>query len=115
MDVPAQRVLVLSLTGSAGTDFDIYLFDATATSVYATTGLVAKATGPTSNEVLAYPSVNGGRYYIDLSGFSDTEGAYRLTVQTALDSTPPQVSLVLGGGAPATSDPDVDRHGRRHR
>jgi hypothetical protein len=107
VDVPAQRVLVLNLTGSAGTDFDIYLFDDSATSVYATTGLVAKATGPTSNEVLTYPSVNGGRYYIDLSGFSDTEGSYRLTVQTALDSTPPQVSLVLDGGAPATSDPDV--------
>ena len=57
VDVPAQRVLLLSLTGSAGTDFDIYLFDATATSVYASAGLVAKSTGPTSSEVLAYPSV----------------------------------------------------------
>lgn len=108
VDVPAQRVLVLSLTGSAGTDFDIYLFDATATSVYAMTGLVAKSTGPTSSESLTYPSINGGRYYIDLSGFSDTEGDYRLTVQTATDSTPPQVSLVLDGGAPATSDPDIN-------
>ncbi len=107
VDVPAERVLVLSLTGSAGTDFDIYLFDSTATSVYATTGLVAKSTGPTSSETLTYPSVNGGRYYIDLSGFSDTEGDYRLTVQTATDSTPPQVSLVLDGGVPATSNPDV--------
>jgi hypothetical protein len=107
VDVPAQRVLLLSLTGSVGTDFDIYLFDATATSVYAKTGLVAKSTGPTSSEVLAYPSVGGGTFFIDLSGFSDIEGDYRLTVKIGADSTPPQVSLVLDGGAPATFDPDV--------
>jgi hypothetical protein len=107
VDVPAERVLVVSLTGSAGTDFDLYLFDSSATSVYAPAGLVAKSTGPTSTEVLAHPSPGGGRYYIDLSGFSDVEGDFRLTVQIATDSTPPRMSLVLHGGAPATADPEV--------
>lgn len=107
VDVPAGRVLVLDLTGSPGTDFDLYLFDATATSVYATTGLVAKSTGPTSAERLAFSTVAGGRFYIDLSGFSEVEGDFRLTVQVGQDTTPPRVSLALEGGAPATPDSDV--------
>lgn len=107
VDVPADRVLLISLTGSEGTDFDLYLFDASATSVYSTTGLVAKSTGPSSNEVLAFPSPAGGRYYIDLSGFTEVEGEYRLTVQIATDSTPPRISLVIDGGAPATANPDA--------
>ena len=107
VDVPAQRVLVASLTGSPGTDFDLYLFDGSATSVYAETGLVAKSTGPTSTEVIAHPSPGGGRYYIDLSGFTEVQGDYRLTVQIATDSTPPRMSLALDGGAPATAQPDV--------
>jgi len=107
VDVPADRVLLISLTGSEGTDFDLYLFDASATSVYSTTGLVAKSTGPSSNEVLAFPSPAGGRYYIDLSGFTEVQGEYRLTVQIATDSTPPRISLVIDGGAPATANPDA--------
>lgn len=104
VDVPAQRVLLLSLAGSAGTDFDLYLFDASATSVYATTGLVAKSTGPTSNEAISYSTITGGRFYVDLSGFTDVEGSFRLTVAIGLDSTPPRAVLTVDGGAPATND-----------
>jgi hypothetical protein len=107
VDVPQQRVLVLSLTGSAGTDFDLYLFDSTATSVYATTGLVAKSTGPTSSESISYSTVSGGRFYIDLSGFTDVEGDFRLTVAIGLDVTSPRAVLALNGGAPATNDRDA--------
>jgi hypothetical protein len=107
VDVPAQRVLVLSLAGSSGTDFDLYLFDASATSVYATTGLVAKSTGPTSTESINYSTVSGGRFYIDLSGFTEIEGDFRLTVAIGLDGTPPRAVLTLDGGAPATNDRDA--------
>lgn len=102
VDVPAGRVLLISLTGEAGTDFDLYLFDQTATSVYSSTP-VASSTSDTSTESISYPTVTGGRYYIDLSGFSVTQGAFRLTVQTAADMTRPRVSLALDGGAPATT------------
>lgn len=107
VDVPPQRVLVLSLAGSAGTDFDLYLFDSTATSVYETTGLVAKSTGPTSNEAISYSTAAGGRFYVDLSGFTDVEGDFRLSVAVGFDSTPPRAALTIDGGAPATNDLDA--------
>lgn len=108
VDVVPQRVLVVSLTGSAGTDFDIYLFDSSATNVYANplVGLVAKSTGPTSTESIRYSTVTGGRFYIDLSS-SDVEGDYRLVVGFGADTTPPKVSLTLDGGAPATNNLDL--------
>src|SRR5664280_1966431 len=40
VQVPAGSVIVVSLTGTAGTDFDLYLYDAIATTVRSTTGLV---------------------------------------------------------------------------
>ena len=108
IDLPPQRVLVLSLTGSAGTDFDIYLFDSSATSVYANplVGLVAKSTGPTSTETVRYSTVSGGRFYIDLSS-GDVEGDYRLSVAFGRDITAPQVSPTIDGGAPATNNLDA--------
>src|SRR5450759_4682062 len=44
--VPAGHVLLVSMTGDPGTDFDLYLFDSSATSIYAKppVGLVAKST-----------------------------------------------------------------------
>jgi Bacterial Ig-like domain/Bacterial pre-peptidase C-terminal domain len=107
--VPAAHGLLVSMTGDPGTDFDLYLFDSTATSIYASppVGLVAKSTGPTSTESITYASIGGGTYYIDLSGFANVLGTYRLAVRIAADTTPPQVTLSLNGGAPATNDPTV--------
>jgi Bacterial Ig-like domain len=102
-------VLRVSLTGSVGTDFDLYLFDSTATDIYADPpiGLVASSVGPTSTESITYPTMTGGVYYIDLSGATNVEGTYQLAVEIAQDTTPPRCSLVLDGGAPATNDPAV--------
>ena len=107
--VPAGHVLIVSMTGSPGTDFDLYLFDSGATDIYADppVGLVAQSTGPTSTESIRYPSVGGGTYYIDLSGATNVEGTYHLAVSIATDTEPPRVSLVLDGGAPATNSTTV--------
>ena len=109
VDVPAGHVLLLSLSGTAGTDFDLYLFDSTATNIYAEppVGLVKSSTGPTSTESIAYPTIGGGTFYIDLSGATNVEGTYRLSVEIAADTTPPAVSLTLDGGAPATNSATV--------
>ncbi len=109
IDVPAGHVLRLSLSGTVGTDFDLYLFDATATDIYAQppVGLVASSTGPTSTESITFPTVGGGRYYVDVSGATDVEGTYFLSVEIAADTVPPTVSLSLDGGAPATNKPTV--------
>ena len=101
LTVAPGHVIVASLTGTGGTDFDLYLFDDSATTVLSDGGLVAKSVGPASNESISAPSRFGGTYYLDLNGASDVEGDYRLTVQTVPDPTPPTVSMVLAGGRPA--------------
>lgn len=107
LEVPAGSVIVASLTGTDGTDFDLYLFDRTATTVLSNAGLVAKSTGPTSTETLSYPSRAGGTFYIDLNGATDVLGTYTLTVQIVPDATPPSLSLRLGQGRPSTNQMTV--------
>jgi hypothetical protein len=109
IDVPAGHVLLVGLTGTSGTDFDLYLFDSTATDIYADppVGLVASSTGPTSTESISYPTVDGGRFYVDLSSATNVAGTFQLDVQIAADTTPPTVTLSLQGGAPATNDATV--------
>ncbi len=96
-------VILASLTGADGTDFDLYLFDASATTVLSNTGLLTKSNGPTSTESISWASRRGGTYYIDLNGATNVEGDYRLTVQTIPDPTPPTVSVVLANGRAATN------------
>ena len=103
LTVEPGHVIVASLTGTGGTDFDLYLFDSSATTVLSNAGLVIKSVGPTSTESISAPSPFGGTYYLDLNGASDAEGDYRLTVQAVPDQTPPTVSMVLAGGRAATN------------
>lgn len=107
IQVPARNVLVASLTGDPGTDFDLYLFDATATSVWKTDGLIAELTGPTSTESITWPSILTTTYYLDLHGFSEQEGQFRLSVSILPDLTPPQVSISIVGGTSAVNTPAV--------
>ncbi len=104
--VPAGNVLLASLTGSPGTDFDLYLFDSTATSVLTSTP-VARSKSGASSESISYPSRSGGTYYLDLNGASDVEGTYQLTVTTEKDSVAPTVVLRIQGGAAYIADPVV--------
>jgi hypothetical protein len=101
--VAPGQVILASLAGTGGTDFDLYVFDSSATTVLSNVGLVAKSVGPTSVESISVPSPHGGTYYIDLNGATDAEGDYRLTVQVIPDQTPPTVSMVLAGGRVATN------------
>jgi hypothetical protein len=107
IDVPPASIILLSLTGDPGTDFDLYLFNSTATTVYIPGGQVAFSTGPTSTESITYPTISGGRFYIDLNGASNVEGHFRLVMSIQPDTTPPQATLRLDGGAPATADSTV--------
>ena len=103
LTVAPGSVIVAGLTGTAGTDFDLYLFNASATTVLSNAGLVTRSAGPTSTESISAPSPFGGTYYLDLNGASDVEGDYRLTVQAVPDQTPPTVSMVLAGGRASTN------------
>jgi hypothetical protein len=104
LTVAPGSVIVAGLTGSAGTDFDLYLFDASATTVLSDGGLVAKSAGPESAESISAPSPFGGTYYLDLNGATDVQGDYRLTAQVVPDQTPPTVSMVLAGGRAVTNE-----------
>jgi len=103
LTVEPGHVLVASLTGTEGTDFDMYLFDSTATTVLSNAGLLTKSNGPTSTESISWPSRVGAVYYIDLNGATDVEGDYRLTVQTVPDPTPPVASITLAAGRASTN------------
>jgi hypothetical protein len=99
LTVPPGRVILAGLTGTAGTDFDLYLFDASATSVVSDAGLLTKSIGLTSDEELSWVSRFGGTYYLDLNGATDVEGTYRLSVQIVPDQSPPTAKLLIVGGA----------------
>lgn len=103
LSVEPGHVIVVGLSGTQGTDFDIYLFDSSATTVVSPTGLLTKSAGPTSIESISWPSRLGGTYYVDLNGATDVEGDFRLTVQTVPDPTPPTVSIALAGGKSTTN------------
>jgi hypothetical protein len=109
ISVAPGDVILASLTGSADTDFDLYLFDGTATTVlaYPPVGLVAKSTSDGSTESVSYPSRSGGTYYIDLNGATDVEGTFQLSVTILPDPVPPTVTLRIQGGAASVSDPTV--------
>jgi hypothetical protein len=107
LDVPASSVILLSLSGSSGSDFGLYLFDSSATTVYSTQGQVAVSAQPGPNQSLSYPTFAGGLFYIDLNGASNVEGRFRLVVSVEPDRVPPVATVKLDGGAAATSDPTV--------
>lgn len=107
IEVPAGHVLRASLTGDPGTDFDLYLFDSTATTVLSNQGLLAKSTGPASTELVVYPSLAAATYYLDLNGATDVQGAYTLTVQFVADQSTPVVSVLLADGRPTANSTTV--------
>ena len=102
LDVGPGTVILASLTGSAGTDFDLYLFDSSATTVVTNQGVVAKSTGPTSTESISYATPVGGRYYVDLNSATPAVGTYTLVVQAIRDRLP-VATLALGLGRSRTN------------
>ena len=106
LDVAPGSVILASLTGSSGTDFDLYLFDGSATTVVTNQGVVAKSTGPTSTESVSYATPVGGRFYIDLNSATAVVGTYTLVVQVIRDR-PPVATLALGLGRSRTNDTTV--------
>jgi len=106
IDVTPGSVILVSLTGSSGTDFDLYLFDGAATTVVTNDGVVARSTGPTSTESLSHATPVGGRFYIDLNSATAAVGTYTLVVQVIRDH-PAVAALVLDDGRGRTNSPTV--------
>jgi hypothetical protein len=71
-------------------------------------GVVARSTGPTSDENISYATAAGGTFYVDLNGATEAEGTFTLAVQTVVDQTAPIVTAVtVNGGMVATNHLDA--------
>jgi subtilisin family serine protease len=74
------EVLNLSLTGQAGTDFDLYVYNESADNIKNANGMVAFSENPnTSNESIKFNVPETGVYFIDVSAYKGT-GNYMLSV-----------------------------------
>ncbi|UOY91151.1 S8 family serine peptidase [Ectobacillus sp. JY-23] len=73
--------LSVSMSGAAGTDFDVYLYGPGAKTVQSSDGIVAYSEkNKTSSEGVVYTAPKSGTYYIDASAFSGS-GQYTLKIQ----------------------------------
>jgi len=106
LDVEPGSVILASLAGPVGTDFDLYLFDGSATSVVTNQGVVARSTGSTSIESISYATGIGGRFYLDLNSATPAVGTYTLAVQVVADLRP-VASVVLDEGRARTNSAEV--------
>lgn len=72
--------VTVTLTGATGTDFDIYLYNPSATTVNSSAGIVAysEKTG-TSSETFTYVAKENGTHYLDVYGYAGS-GSYTTTV-----------------------------------
>lgn len=69
-----------TLTGSKGSDFDLILYDPSATTVTSKDGVLAYSeTRSTSNESITYIATETGTYYINIFAYNGT-GTYTLDV-----------------------------------
>ncbi|RUS47880.1 S8 family serine peptidase [Cohnella sp. AR92] len=74
----AGETLNVSLTGTAGTDFDLYLYNPSAASVSAVAGMAASSEkSNSSSETISYKAAKAGYYYIDVYAFAGA-GNYSL-------------------------------------
>ncbi|MDR6551017.1 S8 family serine peptidase [Paenibacillus qinlingensis] len=73
----AGESMTATLTADAGTDFDLYLYDTTATTVTSNYGLIAKSENDGSAESITYTAKVAGTYYINVSAFKGA-GSYTL-------------------------------------
>ncbi|MEH7402874.1 S8 family serine peptidase [Gottfriedia acidiceleris] len=78
--IKGERVTV-SLSGTAGTDFDIYLYKSTAKTVKDSAGIVAfSEKAGTSTESFTYIAPSDGTYYLDVYGYKGS-GSYTAKVK----------------------------------
>ncbi|MDR4949953.1 S8 family serine peptidase [Neobacillus cucumis] len=81
MDLLKGERVTVTLSGATGTDFDIYLYNNTATTVNSSAGIVAYSEkASTSSETFTYTAPSDGTYYLDVSAFSGS-GSYTATVK----------------------------------
>ncbi|NBD22990.1 S8 family serine peptidase [Paenibacillus glycinis] len=83
----AGDTLSLKLNGSAGSDFDLYMYDSSANTVQSSAGMVAHSeTEGSSAESIVYVASEAGYYYVDVHAFAGA-GTYELTASSDRTTT----------------------------
>lgn len=84
LELSKGDVVTISLSGAAGTDFDLYLYTKNATTVKSNAGILAYSENiNTSTEKITYYIQQTGTYFIDVYSFNGT-GNYTLKAQNGL-------------------------------
>jgi hypothetical protein len=106
LELPEGRVGIFRVTGEAGAELGLYLFDSSATSVLTATPLKQSAkAGAEQRFTVLLPA---GTYYINVNGRNtDRQYAYSLLISLIEDPTPPFLSFVTANGNERVSSTEV--------
>lgn len=81
LDLKQGEKVTVTLTGAAGTDFDLYLYKPGAKTVKSSDGIVAYSEkAGTSSETVTYIAPEAGKYYLDVYAYKGS-GSYKATVK----------------------------------
>jgi len=89
----SRQTVNVSVTGDSGTEYDLYAFDPSATTVEGHSGALASATGTTYPQSLTFTGAASSsffatNYYVDVHAVTG-EGGYTITYSTLYDTTAP--------------------------
>jgi hypothetical protein len=106
LELPEGRVGIIRLTGEAGAELGLYLFDSSATSVLTATPLKISAKAGASQRFASL--LPAGTYYVNVNGRNvDRKYAFNLSISLIEDPTPPFISIATTSGKTQVSSTDV--------
>lgn len=80
LDLKKGNLIVATMSGSKGSDYDMYLFGPTAVSIFDTGEIASSETSATSSESIRYTAKADGFHYLDVVTW-DTTGTFSLDVK----------------------------------
>lgn len=80
LDLRKGNHIVVTMSGSKGSDYDMYLFGPSAVSIFDTTEIAAGETSGTSSESIRYRAQADGFHYLDVVTW-DTSGTFSVNVK----------------------------------
>jgi hypothetical protein len=106
LELPEGRVGIFSVTGEAGAELGLYLFDSSATSVLTATPLKTSAKAGSSQRFVSL--LPAGTYYVNVNGRNvDRKYGFSLSINLIEDLTPPYISFVTASGKTRVSGANV--------
>jgi hypothetical protein len=82
LDLKKGNLIVATMTGSKGSDYDMYLFGPAAVSIFDSSEIASSETSGTSSESIRYTVKGDGFHYLDIVTW-DTSGTFSVDVKVA--------------------------------